>query len=117
MKILETYALLKAKIKQLEDEVKLLSPEIQKEVEENGKPIKEAYGTFSMITSSIKSYTYSETVKDAENTVETMKAVEVANGTAQAEVKEKTYLKFLPERIALPPGAYNWDNVKNLQIN
>ncbi len=112
MKTLEKYAFLKAKIKELNDQLKELEPAITEEVVSNGEPIKTNYGTFSL--SSRKKITYSKSLQKKIAAIEKEKEIEVING--KAKVEEQQSLRFTFAKYSIPPGMSSYDE-PSLQVD
>jgi hypothetical protein len=113
MKILEEYALTKAKIKDLQDQCKQIEPVIIEMIKKSGEAIKEDYGTFQTVIR--KSFTYSEKLTEKIKKIEEDKKVEEIKGIAKSTDKEM--FRFMPSKFAMPKGFYNFDKVKNLPID
>lgn len=89
--ILQEYADVKRKIKELEKQEKDLKPLVMDEVSKSGeKTVKKEYGSFTL--ASRKSWEYSDIVAQKDEELKILKVNEQENGTAKA--KESAYLTF-----------------------
>lgn len=103
MEKLQEYALLKMRIKDVEDQLKALEKEIIPMVEKaEDMKLTQEYGTFS-ITDHVM-YEYGEKVQTLEKKVKELKEIEKIKGTAVKKTKPK--FVFMPAKYAVPPGAY-----------
>lgn len=103
MNIREQYATLKMQIKDIEDKLAVLAPQIKKELEgvEDMK-IKEDYGSFTIVP--ITRYKYAESFKKK---IKEMQNEEIVSKRAEAVYTEE--LRYTPARIGPPVGGYNFD--------
>lgn len=104
----QTYALNKAKIKDLQDECKKIEEEILPEVKKAGEPVKRDYGVFMIVSK--KSFTYSERLTSKIEEIEKLKDIEEING--KATVTEKESFRFTPSKYAMPKGTQTFEQTK-----
>lgn len=104
MNIYQEYALNKAKIKDLQDKCKAMEDTITLEVKKNGEPIEKDYGTFSLVPRD--KFVFSPKVQEMEKKLEVAKEIEKLKGKAKKTTTES--LRFMPSKLALPVGAYDW---------
>ncbi len=96
----------KAKIKQLQDDCKVMEEKITKKIKKwGGDPIKVGFGTFYLTNK--KKYTFTKAVFDLEERVKSQKEYEIEGGIA--EVEDNEVMTFRPDKYAPPPGAYRFN--------
>ena len=125
MDTLQEYALLKARIKDCEDRLKTLEPDIIGKLKERSdmedKNLKKEYGTFYLLNK--KKYTYSEAVSEEQGLldiqiekVKSLKQYEEEKGIAQV-VSSESSLVFKSAKMVMPKGVYQWPDLDEAKVS